>query len=707
MKKLVFLCLLLSACAHSEKKRMPANAENQDPHLWLEEVEGEKALAWVKERNEESLRVLKSDPKFAELEPEARKILLAKDRIPGVSLHGGLLYNFWQDAEHVRGIWRRTEIDSYKQKDPNWEIILDLDKLAKEENENWVWKGFDCRQPEMDRCLLMLSRGGKDAKVVREFDLNKKEFIKDGFTLPEAKSSVSWIDLNTIFVATDFGSGSMSKSGYPIVVKEWRRGTDLSAAKEVFRGTEEDMLAYGGVTVRPEGKYRVLGRYFSFFESESFYLSEAGKTHYVPMPKDANFSSVFRERFIFQLRSDLFLGKKRFPKGSVVALPVASLVEKGKDSLADLEAVFTPTAKRFLLGVSSAKDSLLLSVLDNVKGRILRVNLENGRWQSKEVALTGNGMASVVSTDDFDQRFIAYYTDYLTPTTYYLGDAARDAKPTELKRSPARFDASGLVSEQREAISRDGTKVPYFLVSKKNLKKDGKNPTLLYGYGGFESPMTPGYYSVSGKLWMEAGGVYVVANIRGGGEFGPAWHQAALREKRQNAFDDFIAVAEDLIKRGITSPRHLGIQGGSNGGLLVGAVYVQRPDLFHAVLCEVPLLDMLRYHLLLAGASWVGEYGNPDVAADREFISKYSPYQNLKANGQYPEVFFLTSTKDDRVHPGHARKMVARMREFGYPVYYYENTEGGHGGAANQEQRILWSSLEFTYLWKKLSLPSK
>lgn len=702
MKKLLGLgcCFVFLACSGVEVQRTPANSE--DPYLWLEEVEGAKALSWVKERNEETFQVLKSDPSFPRNESEIREILLAKDRVPGVGISGGWLYNFWQDETHVRGVWRRTTIESYKSANPEWDVILDLDKLAKEENENWVWKGSQCRVPEEDLCLISLSRGGKDAKVTREFDLVKRTFVRDGFVLPEAKSQTSWIDRDTLYVLTDFGEGSLSKSGYPIVAKEWKRGTPLSEAKEIYRASAEDVYAWASVTVRPEGKYAVIGKAPSFFEQENIYLA-GEKRHFLPMPRDAVFSAIFKEHFIYQLRSDLSVGSRSFPKGSVVALPVASVVAKGNRSLEDLSLIFAPTRSRFVLYISTTKDHLLFSLLDNVRGRIARVSFQGGSWVMRDIPLGKNGMASVSSTDDFDNRYVANYMDYLTPSSIYLGDASSSKAPRLLKRSPDRFDPKGMEVEQKWTTSKDGTKIPYFLVSKKGLKRDGKNPTLMYGYGGFENPLTPWYSGGVGKVWLERGGVYVVANIRGGGEFGPAWHQAALRENRQKAFDDFIAVAEDLVAQKITAPDHLGIQGGSNGGLLVGSVFVQRPDLFAAVLCEVPLLDMLRYHLLLAGASWIGEYGNPENPADREFLSKYSPYQNVSEEKRYPEVFFLTSTKDDRVHPGHARKMVARMREFGHPVFYFENTEGGHGGAANLEQRVLWSALEYTYLWRKLS----
>lgn len=676
-------------------------ASNQDEFLWLEEVEGAKALSFAKEQNEKTFASLKGDPNFASIESGIRQIILAKDRLPGVSLQAGKLYNFWQDQTHVRGIWRRTTLASYKTKSPVWETVIDLDALAKSENENWVWKGSTCLAPAEERCLIKLSRGGKDASVYREFDVVSKSFIAGGFELPEAKSDVSWFDLNTLYVGTDFGDGSLTDSGYPMLVKVWARGEPLSKAREVFRGQKTDVASSAFIDIRPEGTFRFIVRSPTFYTSEIYWHTDDGEYLLLPMPTDAQFVGVFKEFFLFSLRTDL-KADKTYRTGSLVGLPIAAV--KNKKS-SPLNVIFTPTKVRFLSSVSRTKNTLLLDVLDKVKGKLLRVSGEKGRWKTDELPLGGNGVANVTSTDSSSDEFIASYTDFLTPTTLNSGDAAKAGGAIQaLKASPERFNSSGLTSEQREAVSKDGTKIPYFIVHKKGMKKNGLNPTLLYGYGGFENSLTPWYSGVIGKSWLERGGVFVLANIRGGGEFGPAWHEAALKENRQRAFDDFIAVAEDLIRTGVTKPAHLGIEGGSNGGLLVGATFVQRPDLFNAVLCEVPLLDMLRYHRLLAGASWMAEYGNPDVPAEREYISRYSPFQNVKAGVKYPEVFFLTSTKDDRVHPGHARRMVARMLEQGHQIMYYENTEGGHGGSANLEQSILWSSLEFTYLWKKLAI---
>lgn len=690
--------MMLGAC---KSKPLQANTttEGEDPYLWLEEVEGEKALKFAKDENKKTLDHFKKDPVFKSVEKDIRKIVLAKDRVPEVKLMNGELYNFWQDEKHVRGVWRKTTIQSYKTGNPKWEVILDLDALAKKEKENWVWKGSSELPPKYERSFLHLSRGGKDATVIREFNLKTKEFVKGGFEVPEAKNSLSWKDENTVFVGTDFGPGSMTDSGYPRIIKEWKRGTPLSEAQIVNEGQKTDMSAYSRVQFNPEGKYIFHSHRISFYEGKDWYEDQNGKRTRIPMPTDAEFNGVFKGHLLYVLRSDL----KQFKKGSLVAMPLEKTGE-GDQAQDSLQLVFAPTEKKFLQWTSSTKNYLMLSTIDNILSKIVKVSYQGpNKWISEDVPLGKNGMAMVTSTEDESEQYLAVYTDFLTPSSNYLGNAGDSKNHFELlKKSPERFNAQGMHTERFEAISKDGTKIPYFVVSKESLKKDGVNPTLLYGYGGFEASMQPSYNGILGKAWLEKGGIYVLSNLRGGGEFGPAWHQAVLKENRYKVFEDYIAIAEDLISRKITSPKHLGIRGGSNGGLLTGATFVARPDLFNAVLCQVPLLDMLRYHKLLAGASWMDEYGNPDDPKMREAILKYSPYQKVSAKAKYPEAFFMTSTKDDRVHPGHARKMVAKMREQGHALFYYENTEGGHARTANLEQSILWNTLEFTYLWEKL-----
>lgn len=683
---LLFL-VALSACA-----QVP---QAVDTNLWLEEIESERALAWVRAHNEKSLQQLTSTLRYTEIENQIRTIVLAKDRVPGPQLHGGWIYNFWQDAAHVRGLWRRTRPEEYAKPDPSWENILDLDALAKSENENWVWRGARPLPPACDRWLVLFSRGGKDANVVREFDMPSRSFVKDGFSLPEAKSKVAWTDANTLFVSTDFGPGSMTESGYPRQVRLWKRGTDLAKAALLLEADPKSVSAGGYTSFRPEGNTSFVGLSKNFYDSET-YIFSGGKLHKVPFPTDASFQGVFHGHLLATLRSEWKASRGTFLAGAFVSMPLSDLAEGSTDRV---EALYVPGPRTSLNDISMTKSYLYLTVLDNVKGRLLRVVRSATGWISEPVDLPDHGVADVIAVDDFDDRLIVRYENFLKPSTMYLIDG-KERRP--LKMLPERFDARDMVVEQMEAVSTDGERIPYFVVHKKDFSLDGNHPTLLYGYGGFEIPQTPAYMGVVGKIWLEKGGVYVLANIRGGGEFGPRWHQAAQKEKRQHAFDDFLSVAEDLIRRKITSPRRLGIMGGSNGGLLVGACLTQRPELFNAVVCEVPLLDMSRYHKLLAGASWIGEYGDPDDPAMAEALMKYSPYHHVRRDVAYPRALFITSTKDDRVHPGHARKMVARMEEQDHDVLYFENIEGGHGGAANLDQRIKKTALEFTYLFKQL-----
>lgn len=690
---MLVILFLSVACSSLPKK---AN----DEFLWLEEIESTRSLDFAKLENEKTLSALQSDPNYKGLEKDLRAIAYAKDRIPWSYPRKGYFYNFWRDEKNSRGLWRRTTLNEYKKNNPKWEIILDLDILSTNEKENWVWHGSSCLPPAYEQCLINLSRGGKDAVVVREFNMRTKKFVEDGFYIPEAKTSVDWIDIDSIYVGTANAEEFVTDSGYARTVRYLKRGQKLIDAPIIFEVDKKDQSASAYVDLTHDKKMQFLTRTFSFYQRENYYFENGVKT-LIPMPRDSSFYGYFKGYLIYNLRSELRTSAKTFKAGSLIALPL----DKIKDTtLSSLELIFEPTPARFLSSISTTKDFLLLDVMDNIQGKIIKVTFNKpNSWEFENIVIGKNGMASVDATEDDNNNIIISYSDFVTPTSSYIGDIThKKAKFTKIKTSPERYSSKGIVSSQQFAKSRDGVMIPYFIIHNKNIKLDGKNPTLLYGYGGFEVSQQPFYLSAIGKLWLERGGVFVVSNIRGGGEFGPDWHRAALREKRQVVFDDFIAIAEKLISDKITSPRHLGIQGGSNGGLLVGATFVQRPDLFNAVICEVPLLDMLRYHTLLAGASWMDEYGNPDDPKMREAILKYSPYQNVSADKTYPEVFFFTSTKDDRVHPGHARKMVAKMRSQNHPLFYYENIEGGHGGAANIEQSILKGALEYTYLWRKL-----
>ncbi|TBR25742.1 S9 family peptidase [bacterium] len=692
--KLLLLAALLARPAAAE-------APPADPYLWLEEVEGEKALSWVGERNREALSELDADPRAAAVTGELRAIMTAKDRIPWPTLAAGRITNFWQDAEHPKGLWRRTTLEEYAKPEPAWETLIDVDALSAAEKESWVFKGADCLPPERRRCLVSLSRGGKDAVVVREFDAEAKGFLPAGFSLPEAKSDVSWVDEGQVLVGTDFGPGSMTDSGYPRVVKRLARGGALAGAWTVFEGSTTDVGVWPWTVHRPDARAAFLYRSITRYDTELYWLGPDGRPVLVPLPKDARVQGLFDGRLLSLLRSEWKTAAASFPAGSVVALPFSTRTGPAPESA--LELVSAPSARRSIQGVAIASSTLYVVSLADVKGRVERLRRTAAGWAAEPVALPDNGSAGVAAADDFDDRVFVSYESFLVPPSVY---ALEDGRPRPVKSLPARFDPAGLGVEQLEAVSADGTRVPYFLVRPAGSPPPGGFPLILEGYGGFEASNTPDYLGAAGKVWLGRGGAYAVANIRGGGEFGPAWHRAALTVNRQKAFDDFAAVAADLARRKLTSPRRLGIYGGSNGGLLVGTVMVQRPELFNAVACAVPLLDMLRYNKLLAGASWMGEYGDPEDPTVRPALLGYSPYQNVKAGVRYPRAFFYTSTKDDRVHPGHARKMVARMREQGHPVLYYENTEGGHSAAADLEQRIKLWARHYLYFLRTLQEPT-
>ncbi len=690
----------LAACAPLP----PAAPAGEDPYLWLEEVQGERALAWVRERHAQARAQLAAQPAYAALRDELRGVLDTTARIPAVSRHGDWLYNFWRDAQHPRGLWRRTTLAEYRQPQPAWETVLDLDALARAEGENWVWGAARCRGPAHRRCLISLSRGGADARVLREFDTVAKAFVADGFRLPEAKSSFSWLDDDTLLVATDFGPGSLSRAGYPRQVKRWRRGEPLAAAPLVFEAAPGDVGADAETHPLPGGQRIVLTRYVHRYEQHRFLLQPDGTRLPLALPADARVQ-LAGPRLLVQLRSDWSpTPGQTHPRGALLVADFDAFV-RGERRFTRL---FEPTATRSLAAVEATASQLLLNVLDDVSGRLEAWRPAPGGWQRRDIATPSPGTLALqslhdpqASADPLAEQFLLTHSGFLNPDTLYLGDARSDALQP-LKALPALFDATGARVEQHFARSKDGTRVPYFVVWPRGAQADGRNPTLLYGYGGFEVSQRPRYLPGYGVGWTARGGVLVIANIRGGGEYGPAWHQAAVKANKQKSYDDFIAVAEDLIARRVTAPRHLGIEGGSNGGLLVGAVMLQRPELFNAVVSRVPLLDMKRDHRLLAGASWMAEYGDPDKPEDWAVISRYSPYQNLRPGMKLPPLLLTTSTRDDRVHPGHARKMAARMREQGHAPLYLENTEGGHGGAADNAQRAELLALSYAFLWQQL-----
>ena len=701
--------------------------DSPDPYLWLEDVQGERALAWVRERNAESEALLRAEPGFDPLREQLREVLDSRGQIPYVTRLGPWLYNLWRDAANPRGLWRRTTLDDYRRAEPAWETVLDIDALGRAEDKSWVWGGAVPLGPEYRRCLVSLSDGGADAAVEREFDLVDKRFVAagddsgSGFVVPEAKTRVEWIDADTLYIGTDFGPGSLTTSGYPRVIKRWRRGEPLAAAVMVFEAEPADVSASASVDKTPGFERTTFNRQIDFYHSKMWLMKPASGTSQpvlepIDKPDDATLT-FWRERVLIELRSEWVVAGARpaatFPAGSLLVADAAAYLAGERR----LTALFTPTATRSLAGWTAARSTLIVNVLDNVASRLEEWRFEGATWTKRDVVAPYPGTLAVGALHDpllerdggidpLAEHYLLNAADFLEPDSLQLGRTGSDARE-RLKSRPRFYDANGMRAEQRVATSRDGTRVPYFVVWPRGVdasKPDGDNPTLLYGYGGFEVSMQPAYSGTIGRAWTTQGGVYVLANIRGGGEFGPAWHQAALKANRQRAFDDFIAVAEDLIAARITRPRRLGIQGGSNGGLLVGAVMLQRPDLFGAVVCQVPLLDMRRYHRLLAGASWMAEYGDPDDAAEWAFIRAYSPYHGVPSAEAttLPPVLIDTSTRDDRVHPGHARKFARRLIELGHQPLYWENLEGGHGGAADNAQRSLMMALEYSFLWRML-----
>jgi prolyl oligopeptidase len=680
-----------------------AQAPSDDPYIWLEEVSSPKAMDWVNAHNAKAQAVLEADPRYQAYFNDALALAQARDRIPFGRFIHGQVYNFWQDADHVRGIFRRTSLTGYEAQDPSWETVLDLDALSAAEKANWVYKGAVCARPSERRCLMNLSDGGEDAVTVREFDLRAGTFVENGFVLPKGKQRVTWEDEDTLLISREWAAGDLGRTGYPFIVKRLKRGQPLSAAVEVFRGTPQD----GGYGVTPfvlrDGENRtlsVISRPIDTFSAETYILTAKGPQR-VAIPAKSDLSDMVAGRVIIHNREDWTVGGRSFPAGSVLAVDLAQL--KADPTHLKPTLVYAPTAREALQSASSSKGVLLVDILDNVRGRTLLFTPgPNGSWKRASLKLPDNSSVGIVDASADDNKALISVTSFLTPPSLWLADAGT-GEARQIKAQPAKFDASNLVSEQFEATSTDGTKIPYFLVHRRDIKLDGNNPTLLYAYGGFEASQTPAYSSTTGKLWLEKGGVYALANIRGGGEFGPKWHEAGLGTKRQIIYDDFAAVAKDMIARHVTSPRRLGIRGGSNGGLLMGVQFTQHPELWNAVIIDVPLLDMMRISKIAAGASWEGEYGSVEHdPAIRAFWEKTSPYQALRKDGRYPEPFIFTTTKDDRVGPQHARKFAARMEEFGLPFLYYENTEGGHAAGANLRQTAHTNALEMVYLTRKL-----
>jgi prolyl oligopeptidase len=685
-----FLIAALLLCSTS------AFGEAQDPNLWLESVDSPRAMEWVRAEDAKSLKTLQADPQYQHFYEQALSLEQASDRIPLPEFLGASIANLWQDAAHTQGIWRRTTLEDYKNADPHWQTLIDLDALSKAEGKTWVFKGDTCFQPEDKSCLVSLSNGGEDATVTREFDTTKAAFVDGGFDIPHAKQEADWQDPNTLIVTTDWGPGSMTASGYPFIVKQLRRGQSLSQATEVFRGTPADVQVE--VTTLTDGQDHhvvLLERRIDFFRVE-FRVVDGLTTRKLDLPEKADIEGLVDDRLIVMVNQDFTPAHGAMVKaGSLIALDLA-------DSQAAPETIFVPNARQSIDEVATTKGHVVAAVYDNVRGRGYVFARGAGGWTRRMLDLPENVSVHLVSSDERTEKFFFEITGFLQPTTLYLGDAGTTAAPQKIKALPPKFGASLDTVDQYEATSTDGTRIPYFVVHPKDMKLDGNNPTLLNAYGGFQISETPTYSASNGKMWLERGNVFVLANIRGGGEFGPAWHEAGLKTKRQHIYDAFAAGAKDLIARKITSPPHLGIRGGSNGGLLMGVEFEQHPDLWSAVIIDVPLLDMLRFEKIAAGASWVGEYGSVSNPMERAFLAKISPYNNLKAGVKYPVPFIYTTTKDDRVGPAHARKFAAKMESMGLPFYYYEAIEGGHAAGANPREKAQEEALEMTYLTRNL-----
>ncbi|MCG8415559.1 MAG: prolyl oligopeptidase family serine peptidase [Pseudomonadales bacterium] len=674
-----------------------------DPYIWLEEVEGEEALAWAAEQNALSIPRLQGDPRYEEIRNEIEAVLTSDDRIPSPALINGQVYNFWQDDVNVRGVLRRTSLTSYQTDNPQWETVIDIDSLAEVENANWVYKGRTCLHTDPSRCLLRLSDGGKDAVVVREFDLENKNFVDGGFVVAEGKTNVDWLDADTLIIGTDFGADSLTTSGYARTLRLWQRGTDLDTAQQIIEVEREDMGVYFASLMEDDSTYSIVTRRPDFFTEQNWLVTGQGELADIPFPIDVDVRGVFGDQLLALMRSDWSPNDGDiYPAGSLIAMDIEASV--AANAATNVSIVLDPSSNDALdaiNGIGITSDSIYVSALKDVSGQLMRVQADEDGWDVSPVTLPENGAIQIVSADDYSDTLIVRYQSFLTPQTLYL--VAGDAEPVAIKALQPQFDAEPFEVQQRFVASTDGTRIPYYVVHAKDTPLDGSTPTRLTAYGGFEISRTPTYMSAQGQAWLKRGGAYALANIRGGGEYGPEWHQSALLENRYKVYEDFIAVAEDLIDSGITSPEHLGVTGGSNGGLLVTAVMVQRPDLYNAIISAVPLIDMLRYHRLLAGASWMAEYGNPDIPEHFDFIAEYSPYQNVVPGADYPEVFLWTNPKDDRVHPGHARKMAARMMEQGHELIYFENAEGGHGGGANLNQLAQTQAMEVVYLMQQLA----
>ncbi len=689
--------------ADGTDQSMPDNGvpgPEQDPFIWLEEARSPEALAWVEAENKRTLAHMAADPRFDGLTTEALAIYDSLDRIPFVSFRPDGLYNFWQDKDNPKGLVRRTTLESYRSDKPEWDIVLDVDTLAKADGKEWVYKGSTCLPPALNKCMIALSDGGEDATIMREFDMSTKTFVEGGFELPQkSQGGISWIDEDTLLVTRDFGEGTLTESEYAFTSRVWKRGTDISDAPEIFRGEKTDVSAGVSLMRDISGaiQARTAYRSVSFHERE-YFVETDGEWVKLEMPLMSSLSGIVDGHILYSTDVDWEVDGQTFPADSLIAMDLEEW--KANPNGAAKTLVWAPQDRQTRQGSATTTDGLYISLLDNVAGKILKYRFTDGQWIGEPVDLPANATLGITTAANHSGEIMFTVSDFLNPTTLYYSDGA--SAPQPIKTSPSHFDKAGMSVEQLEATSADGTKIPYFLVKPAAMQMDGTTPTLMYGYGGYQISMLPSYLGITGKLWLENGGAYVLTNLRGGGEFGPEWHQSAMRENKQRTWDDFIAVGKDLVKRGLTSPEHLGIQGGSQGGLLVGTAFTQRPDLFSGAIVQIPLFDMLRFHLIGRGASWIGEYGDPRIAEQRAWIERYSPYQKIVEGVDYPTPFLWASTADDRTHPAHARKGAARLKALGQPYWYFEDMTGGHSGGVDNEQRAKIQALQMVYLMQQL-----
>lgn len=668
-----------------------------DEYAWLEEIKGSAALAWVAEQNIVAHETFEGDARYQGFFGSILSKLTAHDRLVSGRHFDGFIYNFWQDRQHRRGLWRRIGLDRYLNDRDCWETLLDIDELNELEGANWVFRGASFLAPGTTKALLSLSDGGRDAVVMREFDLLERAFVPDGFQTGPAKQSAAWLDRDRLIVASSADPSGASKAGYGIAVRMLQRGAGLAEAPVIYRGDPDDMAVQVSGTIAAGERIVFITQRKNFFESAIFRLEEDGRLLQLPVPGSAKLAGVCGQLALLRVKEQWDQGGVRLEPGSLVSLDLDAL----RHSLTPIvRPVFTPGARSSVTHVAPRRDDVILVVSEDVKSRLLRAKLQGDRWTTEPLELPDFGAATIESADGHSNVALLSFASFLEPETLYLLD--EDCVMRPIRMAPRQFDSTPYAVTQRFAPSADGTAIPYFLITPAASTPGAGLPTLLFGYGGFERSIRPHYLAPMIQEWLAAGGAYAIANIRGGGEYGPRWHRAALRENRVLAFDDFIAVAEDLIATGITSPPLLGIKGGSNGGLLMGAMLTRRPELFGAIICRVPLLDMLRFHKMQAGASWTAEYGDPDDETDRGHLERISPYHNLAPGRGYPKIFFTTATGDDRVHPGHARKMHARMQQLGYDSVFFENIQGGHQTAIGPEQMAMNAAMELVFLHQQL-----